>query len=224
MSRRNLRSSYLLRALLVAALLPAALFSQTTPADTPVGRWLDEQTSEGGLGTWRDFRPDGTFTKYVGAAVTVPIKRSHDKLTLPAPTAHGAPIRFAVQIDDNTLYLKSSTIQQTYTRVGPALSPTDPLLGKWKLVPDPATSPNPSEAAQQATALYVFSPDGSESARVPFESMDGTWNATTHTFRFNDRTVEYSYQRIGSKLILGQPPDNTDNSRHTAAFIPDPIL
>src|SRR5580704_13047216 len=123
MSRRKASLSHLI---LLAILLPAALMSQTPP-NTPVGHWLVEQTSKGGLGSWWDFRPDGTFTKYVGAAVTVPIKRSHDKLTLPAPTAHGAAIRFSVQIDGNTLYLKSSTIQQTYTRVGPASSPTDPL-------------------------------------------------------------------------------------------------
>jgi hypothetical protein len=54
--------------------------------------------------------------------------------------------------------------------------------------------------------------------------MDGTWNATSHTFRFNDRTIDYTFQRIGSKLILGHPPDNTDNSIHSVAFIPDPIF
>ena len=221
MSRTNLRLSHLI---LLAILLPAVLLSQT-PADTPVGHWLVEQTSKGGLGSWWDFRPDGTFTRYIGAAVTVHIKRSHDTLTLPAPTIHGAPIRFSVQITGDTLYLKGSTIQQIYTRVGPAPSPTDPLLGKWKLVPDPvAPGSNPIPAAQQASALYVFSPDGTESARIPFDSMEGTWNAATHTFRFNDRTIDYTFQRIGSKLILGHPPDNTDNSLHTVAFIPDPIL
>jgi hypothetical protein len=220
MSRRKASLSHLI---LLAILLPAALASQTPP-NTPVGHWLVEQTSKGGLGSWWDFRPDGTFTRYVGAAVTVHIKRSHDTLTLPAPSAHTAPIRFSVQITGDTLYLKSATSQQTYTRVGPAPSPADPLLGRWKLVPDPSAGQSPTEVTQQANALYVFSADGTESARIPFDSMDGTWNATTHTFRFNDRTIDYTFQRIGSKLILGHPPDNTDNTVHSVAFVPDPIL
>ena len=53
------------------------------PRTTPVGHWVAEHLSNSGIGSWWDFRPDGTLTMHVGAIVTSPITRSGDTFTSP---------------------------------------------------------------------------------------------------------------------------------------------
>jgi hypothetical protein len=194
MSTQN-RSVHISRltALLVVVSASTIMHPQTPAADTsPVGHWVAEHPSNGGIGSWWDFRPDGTLTAHVGAIVTSPITRSGD---------------------------------QTLTRVGPAPSATDPLLGKWKPNPPATPSTNPDTAAQQkimANAILVFSADNTESIRIPFTSFEGTWDSAAHTFHIQNQSApaSYTFQRTGAKLTLGQPPDN----KKTDTYIPDPIL
>ena len=54
-----------------------------SPANSPVGHWVAEHPSKGGIGNWFEFRPDGTLTMHTGAMATYPIKRSGDTLTAP---------------------------------------------------------------------------------------------------------------------------------------------
>ncbi|HEY4381536.1 MAG TPA: hypothetical protein VGN01_14395 [Acidobacteriaceae bacterium] len=213
-----------LLALPVAAQTPAATPAPAAPATTPVGHWVAEHTSQGGIGTWWDFRADGTFTVHIGAMVTAPVTHTADTLTLPPATANGAPVQLKYVIVGDELHLKgANSPEQLLTRVGPAPSATDPLLGKWRPAPPAVVDPDPKKAAlQKATAngIFVFSADGTQSVRVPFSTREGTWSATAHTFQFNGQPATYSIGSSGDKLVLGQPPDNT----RTDTYLPDPIL
>jgi hypothetical protein len=136
---------------------------------------------------------------------------------------NGPPIKVTFRIDGDTLHLQSpDTPEQILTRIGPAPSTADPLLGKWKPLPPATLSADPNIAAQQklmTNATLVFSAGNTESLRVPFTALEGTWDATAHTFHLADRGT-FSFQRTGSKLTLGQPPDG----HKTDTYIPDPIL
>jgi hypothetical protein len=219
---------YLLTSILVITLLaaeqPAQPQTVSPPTDTPVGHWVAEHPSNGGIGSWWDFRSDGTLTMHIGAIVTTPITRSGNSFTSPPPTTTGPPITVTYHVEGDTLHLISpDTPDQILTRIGSAPSATDPLLGKWKPNPPATPSTNPETAAQQkimANAILVFSPDNTESIRVPFTSFEGTWDATAHTFQLQKQNGAFSFQRTGAKLTLGQPPDN----HKTDTYVPDPIL
>jgi hypothetical protein len=215
----------LIRAILATFLLSALpSTSQSPPADTPVGHWVAEHPSSSGIGSWWDFRSDGTLTMHIGAIVTLSITRSGDTFTSPPATVDGPPIKVTFQVDGDTLHLLSpNTPEQTLTRIGPAPSADDPLLGKWKPNPPVTPSTDPKIAAQQklmTNATLVFSPDNTESLRVPFTAFEGTWDATAHTFHIQNQPASFTFQRTGSKLTLGQPPDG----HKTDTYLPDPIL
>ena len=128
------------------------------------------------------------------------------------------------RIDGDKLFIKEPGAPETsFTRQGPAPSPTDPLLGKWRPDPPAVPDPDPQAAAMlkaMANALYVFSADGTQSVRIPFGVKTGTWDAAAHTFHFQNATIVYSFDHSGPKLVLGQPPQN----KTTDTYLPDPIL
>ena len=211
---------------LAACLLFSAALAQTptpTAPDTPVGRWVAEHPSNGGIGSWWDFRSNGTLTQYVGAMVTSHVTRSGDTLTMPSGQEGTPPIQAKIRIAENTLYINANNNEVVFTRVGPAPSTSDSLLGKWRPVTPKVHDPDPNAAAlekAQANALYVFSADGTETLRIPFTSRTGTWDAKAHTFQFKGQPGVYSFQLSGTKLLLGQPPDN----KKTDTYLPDPIF
>ena len=227
MNRNLLARPGSIRTVLLSALLAALCLSAQSkgpPKDSPVGHWIAEHPSKGSISSWWDFRPNGTLTMHVGAAVTGSITRSGDTFIAPSASADDRPVKVTFHVDGDTLHLKSSQIaDQILTRVGPAPSASDPLLGKWKPVP-PATFSNDIDVAAQqkamANALFVFSPDNTESVRAPFTSFEGNWDMSTHTFTLQNQTATFIFQRTGAKLTLGQPPDG----RRTDTYIPDPIL
>jgi hypothetical protein len=219
-------------------------------ANTPVGHWVAEHPSKGGIGSWWEFRTDGSLTMHAGVVITFPITRSGNTMTRPGGTVNGPPEHFTFQVVGDTLHLFQNvyemagvsdmaafrqkapdykgpeTIDMAYSRVGAAPSAADPLLGQWKPVP-PTTPPNPttdqSQAALQKMALNsitLFSADGTESLRMPFSSREGTWDASAHTFRYASQAAVYSFERTGAKLTLGQPPNNTQ----TDTYLPDPFF
>ena len=221
------RSAFIRAVVLCALLLPVLrAFAQTPtpPTDIPVGHWVAEHPSNGGIGSWWDIRPDGTLTMHIGAIVTSPITRSGDTFTSPPVTVNGPPIKVTFRIDGDTLHLRSpDTPEQTLTRIGPAPSASDPLLGKWRPLPPDTPSTDPNIAAQQkamANAILFFSADNTESVRVPFTALEGTWDATAHTFHLANQTSSFTFQRTGAKLTLSLPPDG----HKTDIYIPDPIL
>jgi hypothetical protein len=210
---------------LLVLLLFAAIPAQTqTPAAPPIGHWVAEHPSNGGIGSWWDFRPDGTFTMHIGAMVTAPVKHTGNTLTMPSGTVGGAPVTVEFRVDGDKLHLKpAGAPEQTFTREGPAPSPTDPLLGKWHpALPATLDSDLNRAALQKATAngLYVFSADGTQSVRIPFAAREGTWSPSAHTFQFKGEPAVYSFGASGEKLLLGQAPDN----KKTDTYLPDPIL
>ncbi len=218
---------YLLTCVLALTPLLAAQPTQpqtVPPPDSPIGHWVAEHPSQGGIGSWWDFRPDGTLTMHIGAIVTSSITRSGNTFTSPPPTSTGPPITVKYHVDRNTLHLTSpDTPDQILTRIGPAPSATDPLLGKWKPNAPATPSANPETAAQEkimANAILVFFPDNTESIRVPFTSFEGSWDATAHTFQLQKQNGTFTFQRTDTKLALGRPPDN----KKTDTYVPDPIL
>ncbi len=224
---QRLRLNHLIPALSVCLLLTAgALAQQPATAETPttpVGRWVAEHPSSGGIGSWWDFRANGTLTQYVGAMVTSHVTRSGDTLIMPSGQDGTPAIQAKIRIAENTLYINANNAEVSFTRVGPAPSTSDPLLGKWRPIAPKVASHDPKSAAlekAQANTLYVFSADGTETVRVPFTSRKGTWNAEAHTFQLQDQPAVYSFQLSGTKLLLGQPPDN----KKTDTYLPDPIF
>jgi hypothetical protein len=212
-------------ALLVFTLFLAPLSAFAQIQNSPVGHWLAEHPSQGGICSWWDFRPDGTLTMHVGAAITSPITRpSPDSFIAPAATATDPPVTVTYHIDGDTLHLKSTQIaDQILIRVGSAPSPKDPLLGKWRPVPPATISPDPDTATRQkamAEAIFVFGADNTETVRAPFTSIEGKWDVKTQTFHLEKQTVAYSFQRTGQKLSLAQPPDG----KRTDTYLPDPIM
>jgi len=218
---QNLTVTRLIPTLAACLLFSSTALAQTTT--TPVGHWVAEHPSEGGIGSWWDFRANGTLTQYVGAMVTSHVTRSGDTLTMPSGQEGAPPIQAKISIAENTLYINANNNTVAFTRVGPAPSTSDPLLGKWKPIPPKVPTKDPQAAAvekAQANALYVFSADGTETLRIPFTSRKGTWDAKAHTFQFKDQPGVYSFQLSGAKLLLGQPPDN----KKTDTYLPDPIF
>jgi hypothetical protein len=218
---QNLTFTRLLPTLAACLLLSSTALAQSPT--TPVGHWVAEHPSEGGIGSWWDFRPNGTLTQYVGAMVTSHVTRSGDTLTMPSGEDGTPPVQAKISIADNTLYINANNNTVAFTRVGPAPSTSDPLLGKWKPVTPKVHDSDPKSAAlekAQANALYVFSADGTETLRIPFTSRKGTWDAKAHTFQFKDQPTVYSFQLSGTKLLLGQPPDN----KKTDTYLPDSIF
>ena len=213
-----------LATLAACLLFTNAALCQTPPTpDTPTGHWVAEHPSNGGIGSWWDFRSNGTLTQYFGAIVTSQVSHSGDTLIMPSGQEGTPPVHAKIRIAENTLYINANNAEVSFTRVGPAPSASDPLLGKWKPIVPKAPTSTPQSAAMekaQADALYVFSADGTESVRIPFGSRKGTWDAKTHTFQFKDQHTVYSYQLSGTKLILGQPPNN----KKTDTYLPDPIF
>jgi hypothetical protein len=217
-----------IRTLLLSGLLAALCLSAESkgpPKDAPIGHWIAEHASKGGVASWWDFRANGTLTMHVGAAVTSAITRSGpDTFIAPAATTNDPPVKVTYRIDGDTLHLTAPKIaEQILTRVGPAPSPSDPLLGKWKPIPPETFSNDIDVAAQQkamANALFVFSADSTESVRAPFAAYEGNWDMSTHTFTLQNHSANFTFERTGSRLTLGQPPDG----KRTDTYIPDPIL
>jgi hypothetical protein len=142
---------------------------------------------------------------------------------MPSGQAGSPPVEVKFRVEDNILYLYANNTETSFNRISHAPSATDPLLGKWKPSPFKTPKSDPNAAAlekAQANALYVFSADGTESLRIPFGTREGTWDAASHTFKFKNQSTTYTFQLSGSKLLLGQPPDNTK----TDSYLPDTIF
>jgi hypothetical protein len=216
-----------IRTLLLSALLAVLCISAQSkgpPKDSPVGHWIAEHPSKGGTFSWWDFRSNGTLTMHVGAAMTSSITRSGDTFIAPATSADDPPVKVTFHVDGDTLHLIAPKIaEQVLTRVGPAPSASDPLLGKWKPIPPEKFSIDIDVAAQQramASALFVFSADNTESVRAPFSAVEGNWDLVAHTFTLRNQSATFIFQRTGGKLTLSQPPDG----KKTDTYVPDSIL
>ncbi len=193
-------------------------------AQSPIGHWAIEHPGGNGIGEWFDFRPDGTFSVFQGAMVTTAITRAGDTFTLPPTTAGGPPAKIKFHVEGEVLHLVSPTgADVTYSRVGTAPTPSDPLLGKWKPTPPKTPSTDPKTAATErrnTLALYVFGADNTEAVRIPFSARRGTWDDKKMTYQFQGDPNTYSLQLAYGKLLVGQPPD----SKKTETYITDPIL
>jgi hypothetical protein len=212
-----------LACLLLLTLVLSAAHAQTSP-NSPIGHWLSNQISTGGVGSWWDFRPDGTLSMSIGAAVTSHVSHTATTVTLPPDTVSGPPLTLNYKVEGSTLTLtKAGDPNTLFTRVGPPPVPSDPLLGRWR--PNPPATPSPNHTIAQyqqamANGLYIFSPDNTQSVRIPFTTHTGTWNASAHTFKLEGDPKTYTFSRTGKKLTLVGPTGAQD----THTYSPDPLF
>ncbi len=210
------------RALAILLLLATHAFAQVP--NTPIGRWVAEHISAGGIASWWDFRADQTLTMYIGAAVTAPVTHTANTLNVPSGTKDGGTIALDYKITGNILNLKRLGDPDTlFTRIGPAPKTSDTLLGRWRPNPPATYSPNPQLAARQkamTTGVYVFNADNTQTVRIPFISRTGTWDPAAHTFTLEGDTHSYAFTRTAAGLTLAQPPDGTK----TDTYITDTVF
>jgi len=95
MSRSAANCLTLIRAAFLCALF-FTVFSRLSPKphprDTPVGHWVAEHTSNGGIGSWWDFRSDGTLTmQHRCESSTSPITRFERYLHLASCNCQWSP-------------------------------------------------------------------------------------------------------------------------------------
>jgi TonB family protein len=212
----------------LSVLSPAQTPPPTHVVDThfPVGRWVAEHPSTGGIGSWWEFRADGTLTMYFGVMVNDHIVRSGDTFMEPSG---GQRVRARYTISNGVLSIETGASQPiTYSRIGTLPNPADPLIGSWRPLPRTAdVGGNPDVARNFAImqqvmstkGLLVFTPDGMQYLRVPLGTKEGTWDDHVNSFRIQNDPVTYAFGRMNSKLVLGQPP----NGRDMDSYVPDPL-
>jgi len=193
-------------------------------ADSPTGRWITTHISSGGVGSWWDFRHDGTLTLFIGAAVTAKISHTLTHVTVPSGEPAGGTITLEYTITGKLLNMKRPGDRDTlFTREGQPPKPSDPLLGRWRPNPPATYSENASFAARQKAltmGVYIFSADDNQTVRIPFTTRTGTWDAATHSFHLEGDQQSYHYTRVPEGLKIGLPPDETrsDTLIHDKAF------
>jgi len=209
--------------LLLTLALVCAAHTQTSTA-APVGHWLSDQISAGGIGSWWDFRSDGTVSMSIGAAVTSHVTHTATTVTMPSGTVGGPPLTLNYKVEGDKLTLTKAGDPNTFfTRVGQPPVPSDPLLGRWR--PNPPATPSQNRTIAQyqqamANGLTIFSPDSTESVRIPFTTRTGTWNPAAHTFKLEGDPNTYTFSRSGKKLTLVGPTGVKD----THTYSPDPLF
>jgi TonB family protein len=223
--------AYLLIVTGITTFIPVLVPAQTPPSSlvtdshSPVGRWVAEHPSKGGIGSWWEFRADGTLTMYFGVTVDNHIDRSGDTFMTPSGVAGGERVRAKYTIANNVLSIDTgASSPATYSRIGTAPNASDPLIGSWRPLPSPAyAGDDPNMAIMQKVmttkGMLVFTPDSMEYLRVPLGTREGSWDDQSHTFRIRDDSVAYSFDRKDSKLLLGQPP----NGKEVDSYLPDPL-
>ena len=204
----NLR--YGLALCLLTLLLPTSIHSQTKSGASPVGSWVAEHPSKGGIGSWWQFRADGTLTMYIGVIASSPYSLNGDLLTQPGTGDNGADGYMKVRFDGEKMYMKPQSVgvggpEMAYTRIGARPSGNSPIVGEWKNV----TTPEPTGDSQRdriqkiaASNTLLFTSDGTEYLRIPFRSAEGTWNASDQTFQVTGEPGTHHFDVAGGKLVL----------------------
>ena len=90
---------------LLSLLLLFSLHPATAQTNSPVGRWVSEHTSAGGIGSWWEFRADGAVTMSMGAVVTSRATHTADTVTTQPSVANSPPLTLNYKINGDTLIL-----------------------------------------------------------------------------------------------------------------------
>lgn len=210
---------------LLTLLLPASIHAQAESGASPVGSWVAEHPSNGGLGSWWQFRPNGTLTMYIGVIASSPYSLKGDLLTRAGTGDNGADGYWKVRFDGEKMYMKPQSVavggpEMAYTRIGP--SGNSPIVGEWKNVTAPTFTGDSQQDSMQRIAVsdtLLFTSDGTEYLRIPFRSAEGTWNAKDQTFEVTGEEGTHRFALVGGKLALSQPP----NDKATDTYLPDNI-
>jgi hypothetical protein len=138
----------------------------------------------GGIGSWWEFRADGTLTMYFGVMVNDHIDRSRGHVYGVVWNGRWRACPCEVHDQQRILSIDTGASQPiTYSRIGTPPNPTDPLIGSWRPIPRTAdVGGNPDFAknysimqqVMSTKGLLVFTPDGMQYLRVPLGTREGT--------------------------------------------------
>ena len=158
---RHLRAFTLVTCLLIAveasAQSPAA--SQPSPL---LGTWEAITRSAGGLGATIAFGSDNTLRYTLGAMVDMKYRRSRDSLYIVDPEGPVSPFRIAFVGD--TMVMTNEGKAQRETRVTPAVTGADPVIGTWTYA-----------HYTGVPAFEEYTAAGDFRLRVPIRTLQGTW-------------------------------------------------
>jgi hypothetical protein len=210
---------------LLTLLLPTSIHAQTKPATSPVGSWVAEHPSKGGLGSWWQFRADGTLTMYVGVIASSPYSLKGELLTQTGAGDNGTDGYWRVRFEGEKMYMKPQSVdvdgpETAYARIGVRPSDNSPIVGEWKNVTAVTPTGDSHQDSIQKIAVsdtLLFTADGTEYLRIPFRSAEGTWNARDQVFQVTSEPGTHHFDLAGGKLVLSQPP----NDKATDTYLPD---
>ena len=159
-----------------------------------IGTWEAVTRSAGGLGSTISFAPDNTMSFTLGAMVDMKYKRARDSLYIIDP--QNGVNAFKVSIMRDTLVMINQGREQRETRVGPPVSGTDPVIGRWTYL-----------HYTGVPAFEEYTPGGDFRLRVPIRTLQGTYAATGDSAMLHlpgpgggDRAVRFTV--VGDTLQL----------------------
>jgi len=168
-----------------------AVAGRATPL---IGTWEAVTRSAGGLGSTISFAPDNTMSFTLGAMVDMKYKRARDSLYIIDP--QNGVNAFKVSITRDTLVMITQGREQRETRVGPPVSGTDPVIGRWTYL-----------HYTGVPAFEEYTPGGDFRLRVPIRTLQGTYAAMGDSAMLHlpgpgggDRAVQFTV--VGDTLQL----------------------
>ncbi len=188
------RRAFLLMPALLALNVAAGQVASAGRATPLIGTWEAVTRSAGGLGSTISFAPDNTMSFTLGAMVDMKYKRARDSLYIIDP--QNGVNAFKVSIMRDTLVMINQGREQRETRVGPPVSGTDPVIGRWTYL-----------HYTGVPAFEEYTPGGDFRLRVPIRTLQGTYAATGDSAMLHlpgpgggDRAVRFTV--VGDTLQL----------------------
>ena len=191
---------------------------------SPVGRWVARHGVNDELQYWWQFRPNGTFSVSSGPIARTTWKLDRTILTLGVGTKESPAGVFDTLFDGGHLYTKPHNLPKgslppvlQFTRINPAPSAAEPILGQWRMSDSPPSSDPGQEAIRQRLLHMIVSykADGVYEVRIATEQAEGTWDAATRTYTLPGGTP-LPYQRQGPGLNIASPKDPLDKRTYFA--------
>lgn len=206
--------NHVLLAVVTVALAGHAPVGHTQNESALVGLWLGEARTEGGLGNWIEFRPDGTLRFAFGAmvegtyrlegtslrvrAVGEPAESPAADITINDATAirrrlppADAPARDSMSADDRAI-LDRMTQPITMTRVGRATAGAPPIVGTWSYT-----------HSSGAPAYETFTRTGRFVLRVRMQESQGTYAEGPSRIDVTLPSGKSEFQLNGDVLMSG---------------------
>ena len=192
--RRHFRTTTFVASILI---VPAAIAQSPSTANQSsplVGTWEAITRSAGGLGATIGFGADNRLRYTLGAMVDMKYRRTRDSLYIVDPEGPVSP--FQVAFIGDTMVMTNEGKVQRETRVTPAVTGADPVIGKWTYAHYTGVP-----AFEEYTAAGEFR------LRVPIRTLEGNWTSAGDSAMLHlpgpgggDRAVHFAV--VADTLIL----------------------